>query len=104
MRFTWFVHLLSVIFRLGEKKATGVGRERVRQILAAIARPFGLQVIPFDDGPTKDVNAETIEAGAAVGHVFDAVNRKAPPCEIERHVVRATDELQDIAQAVKKLD
>jgi len=97
----FFVHLLSVVHRLGEKKNAGQGRECVRRILAILAAPFGLDVVIRGDRPTKDRNSEALEAAAAVGDVFQKLQTNASAAEIEGAVVRATDELHDVVKAVR---
>lgn len=96
-----FVRLLNVVRERGDRKGVGCGRERVRRILAALAAPFGLDVVNRADRPTKDPKTEALEAAAAVGDVFQKLHANAPEADIEGAVVRATDELQDVAKAVR---
>jgi hypothetical protein len=104
-----FVNALTFIYARGERQNIGVGKERVRRILQTIARPFGLDVVPTSDTPTKDIRAEVIEAAGACGRTFDAVHRAIADdtitpeerAEIEADVQNAKAQLDDVLKVLR---
>jgi ABC-type methionine transport system permease subunit len=100
--FALFVQMLHVINRT-------CGKEAVRRILQTIVRPFGLDVVPSGDRPTKDVRAEVIEAAGACGKTFDAVQRaiaddkitQEERAEIEADVRNAQAQLDDVLKVLR---
>jgi len=48
----FFLSLLAAVERLGDREEQGRGREWVCRILDALARPFGLKVVPRDEPTT----------------------------------------------------
>jgi hypothetical protein len=86
-----------------------VERETVRRIFQVIVRPFGLDVVPSGDRPTKDVKSEIIEAAGACGRAFAAVDRAIADgvvtaderAELEADVQNAKAQLDDVLKVLR---
>jgi hypothetical protein len=86
-----------------------VERETVRRIFQVIVRPFGLDVVPSGDRPTKDVKSEIIEAAGACGRAFAAVDRAVADgivtaeerSELEAELQNAKVQLDDVLKVLR---
>lgn len=102
MPVSFLVSALMAAERLG-------GRELVRRILEALARPFGLTVVPRVDRPTTDARTEEQQASRAACRAlitFADVTSDHVITDSERHalasaVIAAQQELSDLVEVTR---
>jgi hypothetical protein len=98
-----FVRFLFASYR-PDSPAECDSREFIRRILDAIARPFGLTVVPAENRPVSDVKTEVVEANDACARAFVAVHDATADGrmddndrnEVRRRVINAQRELNDL--------
>lgn len=110
MTLTVFVGALQKIERLGDREQKGRGREWVASILDALARPFGLAVVPIETRdvgePQKEINEANAEIHRAMAVVADILPGGVTDAECRiatARLTKAKSEIGDVIVALEKV-
>lgn len=76
MALTFFLTLLAAVEKLGDREEQGAGREWVRRILDALAKPFGLEVVPRrDEEPKEELTSALTRTRVELDNLSEVIRR-----------------------------